>query len=187
MIDELFEKLNGALSENTLRAYRSDYAHFEYWCQQRDIDPLAHEPDKMLEYLQSMASQHAVATIVRRLASLSSIFKYLCLTDTTRDIDVCLALKKIKRQKGTAQQQAEPLTKAHIEKMLPHCGKGVMGMRNRVLLMLGHQTMRRRSELCRGVNLPSSAQLKIRNYAANLRLNSLGGKLPSDSCGLSSL
>ena len=33
--------------------------------------------------------------------------------------------------------------------MLPHCGKGVVGMRNRVLLMLGHQTMRRRSELCR--------------------------------------
>ena len=34
------------------------------------------------------------------------------------------------------------------------------------------------------VNLPSSEQLKIRNYAANLRLNSLGGKLPSDSCGI---
>jgi site-specific recombinase XerD len=149
IIEALFEKLNGALSENTLRAYRSDYAHFEYWCQQRDINPLSNEPGKMLEYLQSMAAQHAVATIIRRLASLSSIFKYLCLSDTTKDIDVCLALKKIKRQKGTAQQQAEPLTNAHIKKMLPHCGKGVVGMRNRVLLMLGHQTMRRRSELCR--------------------------------------
>ena len=70
MIEELFEKLNGALSENTLRAYRSDYAHFENWCQRQDIDPLSHKPYKMLEYLQSMAAQHAVATIVRRLASL---------------------------------------------------------------------------------------------------------------------
>lgn len=132
-VELLFEKLNGALSENTLRAYRSDYAHFENWCQRQDIDPLSHKPYKVLEYLQSMASQHAVATIVRRLASLSSIFRYLCLTDTTKDIDVTLALKKIKRQKGTAQQQAEPLTKAHIEKMLPHCGKSVVGMRNRCL------------------------------------------------------
>lgn len=82
IIEALFEKLNGALSENTLRAYRSDYAHFEHWCHPQDINPLAHEPYKMLEYLQSMAAQHAVATIVRRLASLSSIFKYLCLTDT---------------------------------------------------------------------------------------------------------
>ena len=41
MIDELFEKLNGALSVNTLRAYSSDYAHFESWCQQRDINPFS--------------------------------------------------------------------------------------------------------------------------------------------------
>jgi site-specific recombinase XerD len=170
MIDELFEKLNGALSENTLRAYRSDYAHFENWCQQRDINPLAHESYKMLEYLQYMASQSAVATIVRRLASLSSIFRYLCLTDTTRDIDVCLALKKIKRQKGTAQQQAEPLTKAHIKKMLPHCGKGVVGIRNRVLLMLGHQTMRRRSELCR-FKFEDILELPGNRYGIKLRFS----------------
>jgi site-specific recombinase XerD len=100
MIDKLFEKLNGALSENTLRAYRSDYKHFDKWCQTKRIEPLAHQPASMLEYLYSMTSQSSVATIVRRLASLSSLFKYLCLTDTTRDIDVCLALKKIKRQKG---------------------------------------------------------------------------------------
>ena len=170
IIEALFEKLNGALSENTLRAYRSDYAHFENWCQQQNIDPLAHEPYKMLEYLQSMAAQNAVATIVRRLASLSSILKYLCLTDTTRDIDVCLALKKIKRQKGTAQQQAEPLTKAHIKKMLPHCGKGVVGLRNRVLLMLGHQTMRRRSELCR-FKFEDIVELPGNRYGIKLRFS----------------
>ena len=148
MIEALFEKLNGALSENTLRAYRSDYKHFTSWCQIKCIEPLAHEPPSMLEYLYSMASLSSVATIVRRLASLSSLFKHLCLTDSTKDIDMCLALKKIKRQKGTAQQKAEPLTKVYNKKMLPHCGKSVVGLRNRVLLLLGHQTMRRRSELC---------------------------------------
>jgi site-specific recombinase XerD len=149
MIEALFEKLHGALSENTLRAYRGDYNHFTTWCQEHDIEPLAHEPTAMLNYLTHMATQSSVATIVRRLASLSSLFKYLCLTDTTKNIDVCLTLKKIKRQKGTAQLQAEPLTKAHIEKMLPHCGTGIVRLRNQVLLHIGHQTMRRRSELCR--------------------------------------
>jgi integrase len=33
--------------------------------------------------------------------------------------------------------------------MLPHCGTGIVRLRNQVLLHLGHQTMRRRSELCR--------------------------------------
>lgn len=148
-IEALFEKLNGALAENTLRAYRSDYNHFANWCQEKHIDPLNHEPSAMLGYLLHMSTQSSVATIIRRLATLSSIYKYLCLIDTTKDIDVCLTLKKIKRQKGTAQQQAEPLTQAHIKKMLPHCGKGIVKLRNQVLLHLGHQTMRRRSELCR--------------------------------------
>ncbi|GLR72573.1 hypothetical protein GCM10007852_34810 [Agaribacter marinus] len=37
------------------------------------------------------------------------------------------------------------------------------------------------------VNIPSSAQFKIRDYATNLLLNSLGSILPCDSCGLSLL
>jgi site-specific recombinase XerD len=170
MIEALFEKLNGALSKNTLRAYRSDYTHFTTWCQKQDVEPLAHEPTAMLDYLTHMASQSSVATIVRRLASLSSIFKYLCITDTTKDIDVCLALKKIKRHKGTAQQQAEPLTKSHIEKMLPHCGKGIVGLRNQVLLHLGHQTMRRRSELCR-FRFADITELPGNRYGIRLRFS----------------
>ena len=76
MIEALFEKLHGALSENTLRAYRSDYTHFTTWCQEHEVEPLAHEPTAMMNYLTHMASQSSVATIVRRLASLSSLFKY---------------------------------------------------------------------------------------------------------------
>ena len=169
MIENLFEKLNGALSENTLRAYRSDYIHFANWCHEHHLDPLNHEPSAILDYLVYMSSQSSVATIVRRLASLSSIFKYLCLTDTTKDVDVCLALKKIKRQKGTAQQ-AEPLTKAHIDNMLPYCGKGVLGLRNQVLLRLGHQTMRRRSELCR-FRFEDITQLPGNRYGIELRFS----------------
>ena len=51
MIEALFEKLNGALSKNTLRAYRSDYTHFTKWCQKQEVEPLAHEPTGMLDYL----------------------------------------------------------------------------------------------------------------------------------------
>ena len=170
MIEALFEKLNGALSKNTLRAYRSDYAHFAKWWKKQEVEPLIHEPSVMMDYLTHMASQSSVATIVRRLASLSSIFKYLCITDTTKDIDVCLALKKIKRHKGTAQQQAEPLTKSHIEKMLPHCGKGIVGLRNQVLLHLGHQTMRRRSELCR-FRFADITELPGNRYGIRLRFS----------------
>ena len=32
MIDDIFEKFDDAFSENTLRAYRSDFKQYEAWC-----------------------------------------------------------------------------------------------------------------------------------------------------------
>ena len=53
------------------------------------------------------------------------------------------------RQKGRAQKQALPLTNDILEKLLGVCANDLAGQRNRVLLHLGHETMRRRAELCR--------------------------------------
>jgi integrase len=52
------------------------------------------------------------------------------------------------RKIGRAQQQATPLTKPLLNKLLSNCDSSVRGLRNKVLLRLGYETMRRRSELC---------------------------------------
>jgi integrase len=52
------------------------------------------------------------------------------------------------RKIGRAQEQATPLTKALLNQLLNNCDSSIMGIRNRVLLSLGYETMRRRSELC---------------------------------------
>lgn len=103
----------------------------------------------MHAYIENLAHTCCTATINRRVACLSSIFKFLGLKDTTKDTDIYLLMKKIRRQKGSAQTQAEPLTKDLIDKLWNFCGAGLNRERNHVLLLLGHQTMRRRSELCR--------------------------------------
>ena len=33
MIDEIFEKFDGAFAENTIRAYRSDFEQYSKWCE----------------------------------------------------------------------------------------------------------------------------------------------------------
>ena len=147
-IDLLFKKLNGAFAKNTIRAYRSDYQDFANWCQNHEIVPLKHKPEDMVLYIKERSVELSTATISRRITSLSSIFRFLTLPDTTKHADVFLQLKKIKRQKGTAQQQAEPLTQERIEQLIPYCGEGKVKLRNIVLLKLGNETMRRRSELC---------------------------------------
>jgi integrase len=52
------------------------------------------------------------------------------------------------RKIGRAQQQATPLTKPLLNKLLSNCDNSIRGLRNQVLLRLGYETMRRRSELC---------------------------------------
>ncbi|WP_010180006.1 tyrosine-type recombinase/integrase [Glaciecola sp. HTCC2999] len=148
MIEELFTKLNGAMAKNTIRAYRSDYNDYAKWCLREGVEPLNEKPQQMYAYIENLAHTCCTATINRRIACLSSIFKFLGLKDTTKDTDIYLLMKKIRRQKGSAQTQAEPLTKDLIDKLWGFCGMGLKRDRNHILLLLGHQTMRRRSELC---------------------------------------
>ena len=51
------------------------------------------------------------------------------------------------RKIGRAQQQATPLTKPLINQLLSNCDNNVRGLRNQIMLRLGYETRRRRSEL----------------------------------------
>ena len=62
--------------------------------------------------------------------------------------EVILAIKRMHRKIGRAQQQATPLTKPLLNQLLNNCDNSVRGLRDQVLLRLGYETMRRRSELC---------------------------------------
>jgi integrase len=52
------------------------------------------------------------------------------------------------RKIGRAQQQATPLTRPLLNQLLSTCDDSLRGLRNQVLLRLGYETIRRRSELC---------------------------------------
>ena len=148
MTDELLQNLRGAFAENTLRAYRADFKVFSTWCNDHKIDPLNATPGDLATFVESEAEHRSTATIRRRIASISSLLKLNNYTDPTRASEVILALKRIHRQKGRAQKQAYPLTKDILNKLLTVTTDDLIGTRDRVMLLLGYNTMRRRSELC---------------------------------------
>lgn len=147
-MDSLFSHLIGAYADNTLRAYRADFKVFKQWCEANQIDPLNSSPEQLAEFVHYEAKSKSTATIRRRIASLSSLFKLNKLEDPTSSPEVVLALKRIHRQKGRAQKQAYPLTRDLLDQLLNVCGNDLKGQRDRVMLLLGYETMRRRSELC---------------------------------------
>ena len=149
MIDDLFAKFDGAFAPNTIRAYRSDFTHYTSWCEKNHKTAIPADEQTLADYVTSMATTLKSATISRRVQSLGTIFRLSRLHDPSRGPDVILALKRMHRRIGRAQAQAYPLTRDILDRLLKVCGRDVSGLRNQVLLKLGYETMRRRSELCR--------------------------------------
>ena len=147
-INLLFDSLEGAYAPNTIRSYRSDYMHYSNWCHKYQYDPLNIHEDKFLDYILQMGEDLTVATIQRRVASLSSIFNLTKSTNPTKEPVVILTIKKLRRKFGKPQKQATPLTYDILTKLKNVCSDDIVGLRNKLLLQLGYETMRRRSEIC---------------------------------------
>jgi len=148
MIDNIFAKFDGAFAKNTIRAYRSDFIQYQAWCSHNNIDSIPATADAMAKYVDYLATIRKSATIRRRINSLGTVLKLSKHHDPTKQPEVILAIKRMHRKIGRAQQQATPLTKPLLNRLLSNCDNNVRGLRNQVLLRLGYETMRRRSELC---------------------------------------
>ncbi len=148
MIDDILAKFDGAFAENTIRAYRSDFIQYQTWCRHNNIDSIPATADAMAQYVDYLATIRKSATIRRRINSLGTVLKLSKHHDPTKQPEVILAIKRMHRKIGRAQHQATPLTKPLLNQLLSNCDSSVRGVRNKVLLRLGYETMRRRSELC---------------------------------------
>ena len=148
MIDDIFAKFDGAFAENTIRAYRSDFMQYQTWCFENSLVPIPATAYIMAMYVDYLSKNNKSATIRRRINSLGTVLKLSKNNDPTKEPEVILALKRMHRRIGRAQEQATPLTKNLLNQLLDNCDNSNMGIRNQVLLRLGYETMRRRSELC---------------------------------------
>ena len=148
MIDDIFAKFDGAFAKNTIRAYRSDFIQYQTWCFENSLVPIPATVDIMAMYVDYLSDNNKSATIRRRINSLGTVLKLSKNCDPTKQPEVILAIKRMHRKIGRAQQQATPLTKPLLNQLLSNCDNSIRGLRNKVLLRLGYESMRRRSELC---------------------------------------
>lgn len=75
-------------AKNTQRAYWSDWTHFTSWCMQHQFVSLPATPETIVLYICDLAETRKVATIERRLASISQAHKFARLSSPTVDVDV---------------------------------------------------------------------------------------------------
>lgn len=142
LLARVAELAASSISESTRRAYHSDLAHFEAWG-----GPLPASPEHVASYLAAYADELSVATLVRRIATLSKVHEMAGLPNPCRSEIVRATLRGIKRTRGTAQRQAKPLLKEDLILVLNSLGEATRDVRDRALLLLGFAGGFRRSEL----------------------------------------
>ena len=148
MLEDLFEQFEGAFAFHTIRAYRSDFDKFATWCERNGHHALKASPAELAEFITWLSSSASPATVQRNIDSLSSIFTLSGRPNIARAPEVVLAMKRMYRTKGRFQRQAVPLTHTTLIALLAACGQDYQGQRDALMLRLGYETMRRRSELC---------------------------------------
>ena len=147
-LSSLIENIEGAYAPNTIRAYKSDMEEFIRYCASENCCALRAEPAVIARFLQQTLSQNIKsATISRKVSSISAIHRLLCLNDPTKHPEVRITLRKIFRQLGRRFDQAFPVTRPILEKMLAVCSKDLHCLRDKALLLLAYDSMCRRSEL----------------------------------------
>ena len=134
--------ISQSLSENTLKAYRTDLEHFQTW---GGVIPCA--PDMIARYLSVHAPGLAIATLQRRLASIRRVHQIGGHADPTSSEIVRLTFRGIRRVHGKPQAQAKPLLRDDLIRVLSHIPDDVKGCRDRALLLIGFCGALRRSEL----------------------------------------
>lgn len=140
--DPVRSYLRKSVSENTRRAYRADITHFISW------GGTLPASDKMVaEYLAAYAPSLSVATLTRRLSSLSKAHTAKGVPSPTNAELVKSTMRGIKRVHAAPQRVAQPLLVSDLLRIIPMVSDDVKGARDRALLLLGFAGGFRRSEL----------------------------------------
>jgi site-specific recombinase XerD len=148
LIEKLWAHIDGAYAPNTIRAYKADMDEFINYCNKHAHCALPANPLDISKFLLAVMSQGVKSSTIRRkVASISAVHRLSNLADPTKHPEIKLCIRKINRQLGNRFDQAFPVNRSVLDQLLKVCGDDIRGARDRALLLLAYDSMRRRAEL----------------------------------------
>jgi integrase len=146
-LEQVREYIRASKAENTLRGYQSDWRDFCTWCEAHGLCPLPGIPETVASYIAECAGRLKPGSIQRRLNAVAEAHKAVGLESPTHHAIVRNTLKGIRRTLGTAPAQKAAALTDDIRAMVDARDTGIIGARDRALILLGFAGAFRRSEL----------------------------------------
>ncbi|WP_050523635.1 tyrosine-type recombinase/integrase [Pseudorhodobacter wandonensis] len=153
LVDTARDYARAAASDNTLKAYAKDWAHFARWCRMKGTEPLPPSPDMIGLYLADLASGSgpspalSVSTIERRLSGLVWNYAQRGFALDRKNRHIATVLAGIKRKHARPPVQKEAILAKDILLMVATLPYDLRGLRDRTILLLGYAGGLRRSEI----------------------------------------
>jgi site-specific recombinase XerD len=148
---ETIKNLKNSKSENTLRAYQSDYNDFLLFCSKNGFQAMPTQPKILALYITHLSSYSKYSTLKRRLASISILHKTKGHYIDTKHPIIIENLMGIKRTNGSNQKGKKPLLinelKILINAIDQSNEKDKRKIRDKALILIGFSGGFRRSEL----------------------------------------
>lgn len=137
-----------ARSENTARAYDSDWRQFSSWLRRNGFDETPPTPETVGLYLAGQADAGvSVSTLERRLSGICWRYRQLGEPLDASDRHISTVLAGIRRKHARPPVQKEAIFADELMKMLATLDMDLRGLRDRAILALGFAGGLRRSEI----------------------------------------
>jgi site-specific recombinase XerD len=133
---------------STRKAYRTDFRIFREYCAAMGVGALPALPETVAAFLAHEVGQGTRAsTLARRVAAIRYAHKLAILPTPTDAETVKMTMRGIRRTSGVAKVRKAPAVSAKLRAMVVTAPDGLIGLRDRALLLVGFAGAFRRSEL----------------------------------------
>ena len=146
-LDQVRAYVRASKSENTLRGYQSDWRAFCAWCEGVKVIPVPATGETVAAFIAESAGRLKVGSVQRRLNAIAEAHKAVGLESPTDAAIVANTMKGIRRTKGVAPVQKSATLIDDIRAMVDATDAGLIGVRDRALILIGFAGAFRRSEL----------------------------------------
>lgn len=147
LVEKAKEYARASKASATLKTYQSVWRNFTAWCSSRGLASCPATPDTIIVYITDMAEQLRPQTIKKHLAAISQAHKLAGFASPVQTEPVRLVMAGLRRTKGTAANPKKALRVEHVRKMVGTMPEGLVGTRDKAIVLLAFVSGIRRSEI----------------------------------------
>ena len=141
------EKIEGAYAPSTIRAYKSNFENFIRFCDENNKPSLPASSEIVSSYIKKLSNHLKSSSIKIAVASIAALHNLNSLNDPTQHPDVKIEMRRMYRTLGRYAKQAYGINKDLLDKMVAATDNSLRGIRDRAILLVGYDSLCRRSEL----------------------------------------